>query len=95
MDVYFESEELQVLCNSERASNRRWGEQFAKRIRLRLIQLRACNTLDNMRQFGGAHPHELKGDRHGQLAVSGKDPMRIVFIPATDPPPRKPDGGLE
>jgi proteic killer suppression protein len=48
-----------------------------------------------MRQFGGANPHELKGDRHGQLAVNGKDPLRIVFIPDHDPLPLKPDGGLD
>lgn len=95
MDVYLATEELAGLCNTARAGDRRWGDQAAKRIRLRLTQLRAADTLQDMRQFGGANPHELQGDRAGQLAVNGKGAMRIIFEPEHDPPPRKPDGGLD
>ncbi len=94
MEVYFETEELQDACNSLRVGDRRWGDQAAKRVRLRLAQLRGADSLEDMRQFGGANPHELKGDRRGQLAVNGKGAMRIIFLPMHEPLPLKPDGGL-
>ncbi len=95
MDVYFDAEELQGACNSSKAGDRRWGDQAARRIRLRLVQLHAAETLEDMRQFGGANPHELKGDRRGQIAVNGKGAMRIIFVPLHEPPPTKRDGGLD
>jgi len=39
--------------------------------------------------------HELKSDRRGQLAVDVSKNERLVFEPADDPPPTKPDGGLD
>ncbi len=95
MDVYFDTEELQNACNSAKVGDRRWGDQAARRIRNRLAQLQAAGTLEDMRQFGGASPHELKGDRRGQIAVNGKGAMRIIFVPLHAPPPTKPDGGLD
>lgn len=95
MDVYFSTAELQEACSSEREGDRRWGDQAARRIRLRLAQLQAARTLEDMRQFGGANPHELKADRHGQVAVNGKGAMRIIFVPLHASPPTKPDGGLD
>ena len=95
MDVYLATEELERLCNSASAGDRRWGDQAARTIRRRLAQLSAAETLDDMRQFASAHPHELLGDRAGQLAVNGKGAMRIIFEPDHDPPPNKPDGGLD
>lgn len=37
--------------------------------------------------------HLLTGDYAGHYAVDLQHPHRIVFIPAEDPPPLKPDGG--
>ena len=44
-------------------------------------------------QAGGWH--ELAGDRKGQLACSLTKLKRLVFMPANDPIPTKPDGGLD
>lgn len=95
MDVYLATKDLEKLCNSASAGDRRWGDQSAKVIRRRLAQLGAATSLQDMHQFSGAHPHELGGERAGQLAVNGKGGMRIIFVPEHDPPPRKPDGGLD
>ena len=39
--------------------------------------------------------HELKGNREGKLAVNLGHPYRLIFEPANNPIPRKPDGGLD
>lgn len=39
--------------------------------------------------------HALKGQRASQQAVDLAHPYRLVFTPAHDPLPKRPDGGLD
>jgi proteic killer suppression protein len=39
--------------------------------------------------------HELTGDLPGLLSLDLDGPYRLFFRPAADPPPSKPDGGLD
>lgn len=71
-----------------------YGDQMAKIIRRRLDELHAADNLETMRDLPG-RCHELKGDRKGQLALDLKHPKRLIFVPASDPVPRKDDGGLD
>ncbi|NJO55788.1 MAG: system killer suppression protein [Rhodospirillales bacterium] len=61
----------------------------------RLSVLREARTLADVPRVPPERCHELTGRREGQLAVVIKDNWRLVFRPAHDPPPRKPDGGLD
>ena len=64
-------------------------------MRRRLDELDAAESLEVMRKFPQARCHELKGDRKGQLSVDLDQPYRLIFEPANEPIPRKPDGGLD
>lgn len=66
MELQFKNRKLQKLCNSEGESNRKWGDQNGRKIRQRLGELAAAETLADMRMHPGARLHELKGDREGQ-----------------------------
>jgi len=66
----------------------------AKRLRRRLDQLRAAPVLEVMRRLPG-RCHELKADRKGQLSIDVDGPYRLLFEPASNPIPRKKDGGLD
>ncbi len=37
----------------------------------------------------------MSGNRKGQLSLDLKHPYRLLFEPAVDPVPLKPDGGLD
>ena len=39
--------------------------------------------------------HELKGNRADQLSLDLDGPYRLIFEPAHDPIPRRPDKGLD
>ncbi len=94
MNIEFHSTKLQKQCCSEKAMAAEWGVNMAKRLKRRLADLEAAGTLEDMRRLpGGCHP--LKGNRAGQLAVHLVHPQRLVFRPDHDPPPLKPDGGLD
>ena len=73
---------------------RRHNSQRAKLIRRRLDDLRAAQTLEVMRNLPG-RCHELKGNRSGQLSIDLDGPYRLLFTPAHNPRPEKPDGGLD
>lgn len=93
MDIDFQSDTLRAQCNTFRLLVRHYGEIQAKKIRQRLDDLRAAETLAEMRQLPG-RCHELKGDRAGQLSLDLHHPYRLIFEVANEPIPRKPDGGL-
>jgi proteic killer suppression protein len=95
MDILFETKKLEKECNDQKVLVRRYGSERAKLIRRRLDELRAAKTLSIMRSLPRPRCHELKGNRAGQLSVDLDHPYRLIFRPANDPLPTKPDGGLD
>lgn len=94
MEVFFETQKLGKQLGQERNRVKAFGQEGARRIDLRLQQLMAARSLEDMRALPG-RCHELSGDLRGHLAVDVHQPYRLIFHPTADPPPRKPDGGLE
>jgi len=92
MEISFETEKLAKLCNSRVNLDRAYGAICSKRIRQRLQELEAVETLADM-VFG--RPHELKADRAGQVSVDLVHPLRLIFRPTIQPPPTQTDGGLD
>lgn len=94
MEIVFANKKLKELCESSRKLQRAHGQACARKARARLADLEAAPQLHEMRALPGKC-HELDGDRAGQLAVDVGDGKRVVFEPVDDPPPVKPDGGLD
>lgn len=94
MDIIFSSSKFEEECNNQRLLQKRYGADRAKRLRRRLDDLRAANILEDMRNLPG-RCHELLGDRAGQLSIDLDHPYRLIFEPANEPIPTKPDGGLD
>ncbi len=95
MDVFFRSVKLKKECEDFRILTKRHGEQRARRLRRRLDELKAARTLEDMRTLPQARCHELHQNREGQISADLDHPYRLIFEPANDPIPRKPDGGLD
>ena len=94
MDITFSSNKLLEELTDQRVLQRKHGKERAKRIRQRLDDLYAAETLENMRNLPG-RCHELLYDRSGQLSLDLDHPYRLIFEPANDPVPRKSDSGLD
>ncbi len=94
VEVLFPTDKLKRLFSNHRSLQRRWGDIGATKIALRLQQLAAADTLEDLRQLPG-RCHELASERQGQLAIDLHHPFRLVFRPTDDPPPLKGDGGLD
>lgn len=93
MEVNFLSERLRDDCSHSSRATRRWGAACARRIALRLQQLAAAGVLEDMRHLPG-RCHELDGDLAGCLSLDLDHRRRLIFKPAANPLPTKPDGGL-
>lgn len=95
VDILFQDQKLAKVCNSEPQLVRKYGQERAKLLRRRLDEFRAADNLEVLRSLPQVRCHELKGNREGTLAVDLKHPYRLIFEPANNPIPRKPDGGLD
>lgn len=73
----------------------RFGKPLAERLQQRLAELKAAETLEDIRRLPSARCHELSQNRQGQLAVDVVHPKRLIFKPDHNPVPWKPDGGLD
>jgi len=94
MKIRFSSEKFGKICNRQELLVRKYGPERAKRIRRRVDDLDAAATLEDFRFLPG-RCHELTGDLEGLLSLDLDGPYRLYFRPAHDPPPAKPDGGLD
>lgn len=92
MDIEFATKRLERLCNSSAEIVKKLGEHRAKRLRLRLDQLRAAENLEVMRDLPG-RCHELTGDLKGTLSLDLDGPYRLLFEPLAESSPSK--GGLD
>ena len=95
LDVHFATKRFEKTCIDARVMNRTYGPERAKQLRKRLAQLRAAETLADMRRLPGARCHALKEDRRGQQSVDLDGPYRLIFVPADEAPPDGPDGRLD
>ena len=94
MKISFQTRKLEKAANSESVGNRQWGVRAGK-IRQRLVELSAANTLADMSTLPPPRCHQLTENLDEQFAVDISRNERLVFEVADDPIPRKPDGGID
>ena len=95
MDILFQDQKLARVFNDESLLIRKHGPRRAKLLRRRIYECKAAENLEVLRSLPQVRCHELKGNREGTLAVDLDHPYRLIFEPANNPIPRKPDGGLD
>lgn len=95
MVIIFKTAKLEKICNDERLINKEFGDRRGKLLMRRLAELSAANTLEDLRGLPQTRCHELRENQKGRLSVDLDHPYRLLFKPAHDPLPIKPDGGLD
>ncbi len=98
MLLSFRNRKLEKMFNEGAVLERMHGVVRAKKIRTRLASLRAAESLMDFwpPSSGPERCHELtRGKRRGQLSMDLDHPYRLLFVPAHDPVPVTPNGGLD
>lgn len=94
MDISFGSQKLQRQCAEERAMRDAWGPAVARKLMLRLTEMEAAETLDDLRRLPQARCQGHPTDK-GLLSVALSGPQRLVFEADYDPLPLAKGGGLD
>lgn len=95
MQLFFSTQKLQKACNSEKEMKKTFGAPRVRKLKQRLLELKAADNLSQIAHVPPPRCHELTGNRQGQLSVDLDHPYRLIFIPANDPIPQREDGGLD
>lgn len=92
MEVRFRDKKIRELCEKQAVAERKLGAASARKLKVRLVALGAATKVTDL---VAGNPHPLKGDRLGEFALDLDGGWRLVFAPANDPCPKRPDGGIE
>jgi proteic killer suppression protein len=85
MKITFQTRKFEKAANSESQGNRLWGPILAAKVRQRLFELNAANTLAEMSTLPPPRCHQLTEDLDEQFAVDVSRNQRLVFQVADDP----------
>jgi proteic killer suppression protein len=91
MDITLQDKNLRKYANDDRLAQRKLGSKRADLFKQRLDDLKAADTLEDVRYLPG-HYHELKENRKGQWSCDLDQPYRLIFLPHEDPVPASVDG---
>jgi proteic killer suppression protein len=94
LKIDFLSGRDKALYESLKNATRAFGAESAKRLKTRLDDLDAAQSMEDMRALPG-HWEELQKARAGQLSVRLHGGLRLIVLPQKQPPPVKADGGLD
>jgi len=71
------------------------GLKKAGKLKQRLMELGAAETLADISHLPPARCHELTGKDAGTFSIDLEHPYRLLFISADDPVPLLADGGID
>lgn len=94
MVITFNDKKLEKLANDPRKALKDLGKPRFDKFTLRLDQLRAAHSLEDLRYALGRY-HELTTTRKGEWACDLDQPYRLIFVPHEDPIPLDAGGNYD
>ena len=95
MIIYFKTKQLQKRCSKGTEAIKKLGAKCGMKLKQRMMELAAAETLIDISRVPPARCHELTGNRKGQFSVDLEHPYRLLFVLAHDPIPEHHGGGLD
>ena len=85
MQLEYKNKKIQRVCEDQKTAIRRHGIEIASLLQVRLEQLKAYASVEDMVKAGVGGIHALSGNRQGQYAMHLKHPHRLILIKALSP----------
>lgn len=79
MDVEYQNKKIEKICTIASEAEKQYGQKMAEKIHLRIDQIRAADSVEQMIRFDVGRCHPLHYNRDAQYAVDLVHPMRLVF----------------
>jgi len=94
LDIGFLNEKDQTFFQNERRVQAKYGASVANRLYDRLEDIQAALCMEDLRHLPGKW-EELVSERKGEFSCRLHGGYRLIVRPQKQPPPIKPDGGLD
>lgn len=79
MEITYKNKKIQKVCISASFAEQIYGYEMALKIHMRVDQITAADTVEEMIKYKIGRCHPLKANRKGQYAVDLVHPYRLVF----------------
>ncbi len=81
MDIVFRTKALKKCCEKPVLAQQKWGPELAKKVMLRLSQVLAAPSLNDLTPMAPIRRHKLTGNRRGQYALDLEGRWRLILQP--------------
>lgn len=79
MEVKYKNSKIEKICTCASVAEKKYGLRMAELISLRIDQIRASDSVEQMIKYKIGRCHQLEGNRKSQYAVDLVHPKRLVF----------------
>lgn len=79
MDITYKNKKIMKICMDAKVADRTYGNEMSEKIQMRIDEIRAVDTVEEMIQYRIGRCHPLSNNRKGQYAVDLVHPYRSVF----------------
>ena len=79
LEISYKNNKIKKVCTDAKTSDRAYGKEMSEKIQMRIDEIRAADTVEDMIKFRIGRCHSLHNNRKGQYAVDLVHPYRLVF----------------
>lgn len=79
IDVSYRTSQLRKVCENAEVATKKYGAEMAEKIHMRIDQIRAADSVEELVQFRIGRCHPLQGNRKGQYAMDLTHPYRLIL----------------
>ena len=77
--VTYKNRRIEKVCTDIKVSDKTYGNEMSNKIQMRIDQITAAETVEEMIQYHIGRCHSLTSNRKGQYAVDLVHPYRLIF----------------
>ena len=79
LEITYKTNKIQKICMDAKIADRTYGKAMSEKIQMRIDEIRAADTVEDMIKYHIGRCHSLLSNRKGQYAVDLVHPYRLVF----------------
>ena len=79
MDITYKNKKIEKVCTDAKMSDRTYENEMSEKIQMRIGEMEAADTVEEMIKYHIGRCHLLTNNRKGQYAVDLVHPYRLVF----------------
>lgn len=79
LEITYKNKKIEKECTDPKTSDKIYGANMTEKLHLRIDQISAADSVEEMLEFRIGRCHALTNNRKGQFAVDLIHPYRLIF----------------